>query len=56
MLKKMEVKFILTTILMCLISLKSVENNDSCLKWTKWNDYKLNFSIRFFNLTIESFA
>ncbi len=52
----MEFKFFLTTILMCLISLKSVENNESCLEWTKWKEYKLNFSIQFYNSTYESNA
>jgi hypothetical protein len=54
--KKMEFKFFLTTILMCLISLKPVENNESCLEWTEWNDYKLKFSIQFYNSTLESIA
>jgi hypothetical protein len=55
--KKMEFKFFLTTILIwCLISLKPVENNESCLEWTEWNDYKLKFSIQFYNSTLESIA
>jgi len=53
----MEFKFFLTTILIwCLISVKPVENNESCLEWTKWNDYKLKFSIQFYNSTLESIA
>jgi hypothetical protein len=52
----MQFKFILTKILMCLISLKSVENNKSCLEWTKWKEYKLKFSIQFYSSTLESIA
>jgi hypothetical protein len=52
----MKFKFILTTILMCLISLKSVENNESCLKWTKWKEYKSKFSIKFYSPTFEIIA
>jgi hypothetical protein len=52
----MESKFILKTILMCLISFKSVENNESCLEWSEWKEYKLNFSIFFSNSTFESIA
>jgi len=51
----MKFKFILT-ILMCLISLKFIENNKSCLEWPKWNEYKLNFSIQFDNSTLELIA
>ena len=51
----MKVKFILT-ILMCLVSLKFIENNKSCLEWSKWKEYKLNFSIQFYNSTFESIA
>ncbi len=51
----MVFKFILA-ISMCLISLRTVENNESCLEWTKWNDYKLKFSIQFYNSTLESIA
>ena len=47
----MELKLILT-ILIALISLKSVENA-SCLEWTDWNNYKMNFSIQFYNMTLE---
>jgi hypothetical protein len=49
----MEFKFILTTILMCLISL---ESSESCLDWTEWKEYKLNYSIQFYNSTLESIA
>jgi len=51
----MKFNFILT-ILMCSISLKSVENSESCLEWTKWQEYKLKFSIQFFNSSLESIA
>ena len=41
---------------MCLISLRFIENNESCLKETKWKEYKLNFSIQFYNSTLELIA
>jgi len=49
-------KFILLTILMFFISLKSVENKKSCLEWSEWKEYKLNYSIQFYNSNFESIA
>jgi hypothetical protein len=52
----MKFKYILT-ILMCLISLfKSVKNNESCLEWTKWKEYKLKYHIDFYNTSLEFIA
>jgi hypothetical protein len=52
----MKFKYILT-ILMCLISLfKSVKNNESCLEWTKWKEYKLKYRIDFYNTSLEFIA
>ena len=46
----MKFKYILT-ILICLIS-----NNESCLEWTKWKEYKLKYRIEFYNTSLESIA
>ncbi len=52
----MKSKYILTTMLMCFISFKSVENNESCLEWTKWKEYKLKYHIDFYNTSLEFIA
>ncbi len=51
----MKYKFLLTVLTCLIISLKSVENH-SCLNWSQWNDYKSNYSIQFYNSTLELIA
>jgi hypothetical protein len=51
----MKLKLIIR-ILICFISLKFVQNQ-SCLKWKAWKDYKLEFNLSFYNNeTLESIA
>jgi hypothetical protein len=51
----MKLKLIIR-ILICFISLKFVQN-ESCLNWNAWKDYKLKFNLSFYNNEIrESIA
>jgi hypothetical protein len=50
----MKLKLILT-ILICLISLKCVQN-ESCLNWNAWKNYTLEFQLNFYNKTLELIA
>jgi hypothetical protein len=36
-----------------MISFKPIENQSSCLDWSKWKEYKANFSLKFYNSSLE---
>lgn len=51
--------FVVEKILIFLVLLKYVQNNDSeqsCLNWTDWNNFKTNFHIDFYDLSLEKIA
>ena len=57
--KKMN--FIVEKILIFIVLLKyvHVQNNDSeqsCLNWTDWNNFKTDFHIDFYDLSLEKIA
>lgn len=49
----MYLKIILTIITYLMIKFKPIENQSSCLDWSKWKEYKANFSLKFYNSSLE---
>ncbi len=36
-----------------MITFKPIENQLSCLDWSKWKEYKANFNLIFYNSSLE---
>jgi hypothetical protein len=49
----MYLKIILTIITYLMITFKPIENQLSCLDWSKWKEYKANFNLIFYNSSLE---
>ena len=49
----MYLKIILTIITYLMITFKPIENQSSCLDWSKWKEYKANFNLIFYNSSLE---
>jgi hypothetical protein len=43
-------------IIIFLVLLKYVQPDQSCPEWKEWKDFKKNFSIGFFNSSLETIA
>ena len=54
--EKIKMNFVEKIIIFYLVLLLKYVQNQSCQDWKEWNDFKTNFSIAFYNSSLEIIA